>query len=149
MITGSCLCGAVAFAVEGWLSPIQLCHAARCRRAGGSAFAAELVTAAAGFRWLRGAARVRVYEAPLLEAPPAYRRAFCEVCGSPMPVRMEGAPLVGLHAGTLDGDPGVRPVWHAFVRELPAWDAIHDDLPRFATRPPPEVRRLPDEEPEA
>jgi hypothetical protein len=145
MITGRCLCETVAFAIDGWVSPVQLCHARRCRRASGTAFAAELVARAEDFRWLRGEAQVRVYEAPLLERPPAYRRAFCEVCGSPMPVRMEGAPLVGLHAGTLDGDPGVRPVWHAFVGEMAPWDAIHDALPRFDTRPPPELRRLPRE----
>ena len=74
MIRGSCLCNAVVFELAGELTPIQLCHATRCRKATGAAAAPELLVEAAGLRWIQGEERVRVYEAPLLEAPPAYRR---------------------------------------------------------------------------
>ena len=42
MIRGSCLCGAVAFEVDGRVTPIQLCHAHRCQKSTGSAFSPEL-----------------------------------------------------------------------------------------------------------
>ena len=32
MIRGSCLCGAVAFEIDGRVTPIQLCHARRCQK---------------------------------------------------------------------------------------------------------------------
>ena len=44
MIRGSCLCGDVAFEIEGEVTPIQLCHAERCRKATGGATAPELFT---------------------------------------------------------------------------------------------------------
>ena len=64
MITGSCLCGGVRFEVGEWLSPVQYCHATRCQKATGSAFAAELAARASDFRWLCGEDLVTVYEAP-------------------------------------------------------------------------------------
>jgi len=136
MIRGSCLCGAVAFSVDGELTPIQLCHATRCRKASGSAYAPELLAPASGLRWLRGADRVATYQAPLLRDPPAYRRAFCGVCGSPLPVEIPGTPYVVINPGVLDDDPGSRPFRHAFVAQKASWHELSDELPRFSHQPP-------------
>ena len=137
MVRGSCLCGGVTFEIEGELTPIQLCHATRCRKATGGAYAPELLAARSGFRWTRGEALVSAYEAPLLREPPAYRRAFCRTCGSPLPIAIEGTPYVILNAGVLDDDPGTRPFRHAFVARQACWHEIADWLPRFEGRPPP------------
>jgi hypothetical protein len=136
MIRGSCLCGAVAFSVSGELTPIQLCHATRCRKATGGAFAPELLAPAASLRWLRGADRVASYEAPLLRDPPAYRRAFCTTCGSPLPVEIADTGFVLVNPGVLDDDPGSRPFRHAFVAQKACWHELTDELPRFALQPP-------------
>ena len=136
MIMGSCLCGAVAFEIDGRLTPIQYCHATRCRKATGAAFAAEVAAKASQLRWLRGRDLVTVYEAPLLREPPPYRTAFCRVCGSPVPVALEGTDLVVLHAGVLDGDVTTRPFRHAYVGQGASWHTITDDLPRFEHRAP-------------
>lgn len=135
-MTGTCLCGGVTFQIEGWVTPIQACHATRCRKATGAAFAPEMVCSADGFRWTRGEDLIAHYEAPLIDTPPPYRRAFCSRCGSPLPVRVEGTPLVVLHAGVLDGDPGTRVFRHAFVAQKACWHEITDDLPRFDGQPP-------------
>src|SRR5262245_23989430 len=140
MVNGSCLCGAVAFEIAGGLTPLQYCHATRCRKATGSAFAAELAAPAAHFRWLRGEERVRVYEAPLLREPPPYRHAFCGTCGSPLPVRLEGTGFVVFHAGVLDGQPETRPFRHIFVAQNPAWHTITDGLPQFEQHAPASER---------
>ncbi len=131
MVTGTCLCGGVHFTIDGTLTPIQYCHATRCRKATGAACAAELAARAADFRWMRGEALVAVYEAPLLREPPPYRHAFCRVCGSPLPVALEGTDLVVLHAGVLDGDVDARAFQHIFVGQNPSWHTITDALPRF------------------
>ena len=136
MVRGSCLCGGVAFALEGDLTPIQLCHAERCRKASGAAFAPELCAPAAGLVWERGEEFVTEYAAPILSEPPAYRRAFCRVCGSPLPVALEGTRFVILTAGVLDDDPGTRPFRHAFAAQRACWHELSDDLPRFDGRPP-------------
>ena len=136
MITGSCLCGAVAFEIDGGLSPLQYCHATRCRKASGSAFAAELAANTSAFRWIRGRDLLTEYEAPLLREPPPYRRAFCRVCGSPMPIPLQGTDFVVVQAGVLDGNAEPRPFRHIFVSQAPRWHTITDTLPRFEERPP-------------
>ena len=136
MVTGSCLCGQVSFEIHGPLTPIQYCHARRCRKATGAAFAAEVAAKAADLVWTRGQSLVSVFEAPLLTAPPRYRHAFCRVCGSPVPVALDGTDLVVLHAGVLDGEPETRPFRHIFVEQAAAWHTITDDLPRFDRRAP-------------
>ena len=105
MIRGSCLCGGVAFEIEGRLSPIQCCHATRCRKSTGAAFAPEVATRKRSFRWVRGEELVTLYEAPLLREPPPFRKAFCSVCGSPLPVVEQDNDFVAFLAGVLDGDP--------------------------------------------
>lgn len=136
MIRGSCLCGDVVFEIEGELTPIQLCHATRCRKATGSAAAPEALAPASGLRWLRGSELIRVYEAPLLTKPPRYRRAFCGRCGSPLPVEIEGSGFAILNPGVLDDDPGTRELRHAFVEQKAPWHEIADRLPKFEGRPP-------------
>lgn len=144
---GSCLCGAVAFALEGPLELMNHCHCGMCRKAHGSDFATYVGGPASGFRLLRGEEHIRRYE-----SSPGHRRAFCGRCGSVLPPPQEGAPQVFVPAGLLDGDPGVRPVAHIFAAsrapwtlldELPAFDAMAPgyETPRVAPRPPlPEAR---------
>ena len=128
-IRGSCLCGAVEFAVGGPLGPIQFDHCSRCRKASGSAFAAELIARAGALRWTRGADQVRTYTAPVRERPPGYRRVFCARCGSPLPIAGEHGVIVPV--GALDSDPGVRPARHIFVGVKAGWFSISDSLPQF------------------
>ena len=131
MVTGSCLCGSIAFEIDGWVTPMQYCHAARCRKATGSACAAELAALAANLRWIRGQDLITVYEAPLLKEPPPYRHSFCRICGSSLPVALEGTDFVVLHAGVLDGEPETRPFRHIFVGQKAPWHTITDDMPQF------------------
>lgn len=133
---GSCLCGGVAFEIEGQLTPIQLCHARRCQKITGSAFAPEMAARRSDFRWIQGEDLLTVYEAPLLDQPPPLRRSFCRVCGSPMPWDVEGTDFIGLLAGILDGDPQTKPFRHIFVGQKACWHEIGDALPRFEKRPP-------------
>ena len=142
MVNGSCLCGGVAFEIEGTLSPIQYCHATRCRKATGSAFAAEVAVLAAVFRWTRGEDLITTYEAPLLRQPPPYRHSFCRVCGSPLPVALEGTDFVVLYAGGLDGVPETRPFRHIFVAQQASWHTITDAMPQFAAHDAADERLL-------
>jgi len=138
MLTGSCLCGAVAFALGGRLSPIQFDHCSRCRKSSGSAFAAELIAEAGALRWTRGREHVRTYQAPVRERPPGYRRVFCSVCGGPLPIADDSGVIVP--AGTLDSDPATRPARHIFTEVKAPWFEIADGLPRFDRNVPEDQR---------
>ena len=136
MVTGGCLCGGVRFEIDGRLTQIQICHARRCQKATGSAFAPELAAKRARFRWTAGEDLISRWEAPLLREPPPYRRAFCRICGSPVPVEIEGTEFIGMLAGVLEGDLGTEAFRHIFVDQGAPWHTIGDDLEQFPERPP-------------
>jgi hypothetical protein len=140
MIRGSCLCGGVEFEIDGRLTPIQCCHATRCRKSTGAAFAPEIAARKSGFRWVRGEELVTRYQAPLLREPPPFRKTFCSVCGSPLPVVHPDSDFVALLAGVLDGDPGTRPFRHVFLSQKAPWYPVDDDLIKFDERPPAHQR---------
>jgi hypothetical protein len=133
MIHGSCLCGAVRFELGGPAQFINHCHCAMCRKAQGSAFGSFLHADAATFRWLAGEGGVTSYE-----SSPGNFRPFCGRCGSRVPVLEDNGTHVIIPAGSLDDDPGVRPVVHIHAASIAPWWEIADALPRFPGSPPPE-----------
>jgi len=146
MIRGSCFCGAVSFQFSGEMTPIQFCHAERCRKSTGAAMAAEALAPVDGFEWVSGEDNLTHCEAPLLGAPPAYRKSFCSTCGSPMPSQIDGLPFMFISPGVLDDDPGSCPMRHAFVSQKACWHEIVDELPQHEGLPDgPNVNTLKDE----
>jgi hypothetical protein len=130
---GSCLCGGVAYVVEGPPVRARYCHCSRCRKARGAAHAANLVTAPDGVRFTRGEDLLGSYKVPDARF---FRQTFCRRCGSPMPHadRERGFAVVPL--GTLDDAPALRPQAHIFVDSKAPWFDVADGLPRFAEYPP-------------
>jgi len=140
MIEGSCLCGAVRFAVDGRVSPLQYCHCRRCQKASGGAFVAAVAARTGDIRWLAGEELVEVFALPVRDAPPPYRTAFCRCCGAPVPIVDPSRPFAVIPAGAFDGQPELTPLRHIFVSLNPPWYAIRDQLPQFEQHVPPEQR---------
>ena len=75
---------------------------------------------------------MRVFALPLRERPPPYRRAFCASCGGPVPLVDRDEETLEIPTGTLDGDPGTRPVQHIYTACAASWWPTDDGLPRHA-----------------
>lgn len=131
MIRGGCLCGDVRFEIARADGPFELCHCPRCRKVSGSAFMAALGVRAEDYRLVSGQDRIRTFEAPIRERPPAYAVSFCGRCGSVVPNPPAGASWFEIPVGLLDDDPGLRPDKHIFVECKSSWFEITDALPRF------------------
>ena len=129
--TGSCLCGAVRFRIDGPFERFFLCHCDRCRKNTGSAHAANLFSQSARLEWLGGEDRVRTYRVP----DSRHQRTFCVECGSALPGQQQGGTVLLVPAGSIDGDVGVRPTAHIFVASRADWDDHLDDVPKFDRRP--------------
>ena len=125
------MCGDIAFEIEGIVSDIGQCHCSRCRKSTGTAHATTLLTSTKSFRWLSGESLVRTHT---IES--GYDTAFCDHCGSPMP-KFRGK-VYAVPVGSLNDDPRVKPVFHAFVGSKAPWFEIFDDLPQHEQRPPEE-----------
>jgi hypothetical protein len=130
-VPGSCLCGGVAYSFDPPVQRIHHCHCWRCRRARSAAHATNVFVEAQRFRWLRGQELLQSFKVPEAQR---FTQVFCGRCGSPMP--RVSPDRVGIPAGSLDGDPGARPLAHIFVASKAPWYEIADALPRFDEYPP-------------
>ena len=125
MIRGSCLCGHVAFAVDGPIIGMGNCHCSNCRKAYGAAFGSVAVCAKEDFRYLRGEEQITSYR-----QSDRITRYFCKICGSSLPLVEDWDNRVGIPGGLLDDDPKVRPSQHIFVGDKAPWWDINDDNPQ-------------------
>lgn len=125
MLTGGCLCGDIAFAIDGPVQMVAHCHCSMCRKSHGSAFATLATVSMDDFRWVDGEERFVTYQSSA-----HCSRRFCARCGSVVLVDGDGERYVLVPLGNVAGDPGVRPRLHAFTASKAPWHAIVDDLPR-------------------
>ncbi len=133
MSKGSCLCGAVEYEIDPSGGSFQYCHCTRCRKTSGTAHAANLVVPSAQFTWLRGEASVRQYTHASAKR---FCNAFCTECGSKLPWRSRDGRWMIVTAGTLDDDPGLRPVRSIFASSGAPWYQEPATMPAFETLPP-------------
>lgn len=97
---GSCLCGAVAFEIDGPLRPVIDCHCVQCRKQSGHFWAATSAPKEA-IRLTRDEGLV------WYDASPAARRGFCEQCGSFLFWDPAGEERLSFAPGALDGLTGL------------------------------------------
>lgn len=132
MYTGSCLCGAVRYEISGPIRSIVYCHCSQCRKAQGSAFAANGIVQTADFKILTGEDALTAYE-----STPGQRKYFCKICGSPILSRTASKPeQVRVRIGTLDSDIEERPIAHIFATSKANWEEIGGDLPQYEAYEP-------------
>lgn len=136
--TASCLCAGIAFRLTGELAPLQICHCTQCRKAQGSAFAANLPVAREAFHLDRGAELLAEYE-----SSPGKKRVFCRRCGSPVYSYRDALPgVLRIRAGLIHEPLPGRAAYQAYLAEKANWWPVGDDVPQFAgaaTPPAPPV----------
>ncbi len=136
MLSGSCLCGAVAYEVSGELGPIANCHCRTCRKAHSAAFATTAGALRESFRWTKGEDVVASFE-----STPGKDRFFCPRCGSHLVAAWRDAPHVIVRIGSLDSDPERGPAVHIWTSQKAPWHEIQDSIPQLPEgRPAPKPR---------
>ena len=133
-LSGSCLCGAVAFTATELPRRVVNCYCSLCRRSRAAAFSSTLLVPRETFRWDRGEARIRSYALP---PNSKYRTDFCADCGSPVPIAA-GSEAAMLPAGAIDTPLPPLPAVHLYVGSKAPWYDIADAWPQFNELPPPE-----------
>ena len=102
------------------------CHCKRCQRRSGALWTENAIVASDGFRFTAGEDAVRTW------APENGSRSRSAASAAATFTGGRDGPFVVVRLGAVDGDPGIRPEWHAWVSSAPDWEAIPDDgLPRF------------------
>lgn len=126
--TGSCLCGARRYEIDGALDGVWMCHCSLCRKATGSVGNAILIVPKDRFRWLSGENHGETFA-----LRPTYTITRCKTCGTPLPAEEDGNNVY-VTAGTLDEplDAGIRT--HLFCASRPDWDRDAPDVRYFDER---------------
>lgn len=85
------------------------------------------------FQWLSGQEHLARFE---VEEAKHFATNFCDSCGSSMPWLAKTGKAVVVPAGTLDGDPEIRPFQNIFCGSRALWFEQPADLPEFDELPP-------------
>ena len=119
VVRGGCLCRSIEFEVDLPFLKFVKCHCSRCRKATGSAFAANAYVLPQAFRWKSGENDVVRFD--LAEAR-SFSTSFCRHCGSPLPHATRSGREIIIPAGSLLDDPGASPTidscWSSRARWL-------------------------------
>lgn len=107
MKSGSCLCGAVRYEVDGPLRAVVACHCEQCRRQTGTYMSATAakdtdlhLIESRGLKWYRSSPRAR--------------RGFCGECGTVLFWKGDGRDYVAIAAGSLDSPTGLSLEGHIY-----------------------------------
>jgi hypothetical protein len=126
LLTGSCMCGSVAYEVDGAAGPIIHCNCQTCRKAHATAFSSVSAVAREKFRWTKGEELLVGYE-----SSPGKLRRFCSKCGSHILAERAGQPIVLLRLGCLDTPITDRPKAHIWRSDGATWFDPKDQLPEL------------------
>ena len=127
MYEGSCLCGSISYEIDGELSDFSYCHCRSCRKASGSAHAANASVNRSELRLRDPEDCLRSYE-----SSPGKLRKFCSQCGSPLFATHTGWPdVVRIRVGSLDTYFDRLADGHHSVSDKAPWHVIEGCLPQF------------------
>ncbi len=105
-LSGSCLCGAVAWEMNGPFDFLGMCQCSLCRKVTGSAFATNLFASLDQFRWVSGEDNRISYAMP---PPKKFGTCSCKTCGSRVPRVMAARSRVLIPLGSTMEAPGIEP----------------------------------------
>ena len=131
MFTGSCLCGDIAWQVDGPLTSIMHCHCSMCRKFHGSTYASFAMADPKDFQWIRGEDKAAEFA-----SSDAVTREYCPRCGSAVASTPEGAPFAFMPLGNVAEDPDASSSTHIFVDSKAPWCQVPDGVTAHAGAPP-------------
>ena len=122
-VTGSCLCGAVRYRIEGQPGPVWGCHCAQCRKSSGHFGAASRVDRSG----IKIEGEPRWYES----TPGVARRGFCPTCGSYLFWEEIGGDFFVM-AGSMDETSGLSWFAHIYYAEKGDYYRCIGSVPCYA-----------------
>lgn len=129
--SGSCLCGAVRFEIEGPMRGVLFCHCGQCRKHHGHA-AAFTSAPFEKFTFLERQSLAWYRSSDGAE------RGFCGICGSNLFWRRIGGRGLSVTAGSIDPPTGLSCAAHLFTAfKGDYYDIPKDGLERHAEWMPP------------
>ncbi|MBT1065086.1 GFA family protein [Bowmanella sp. Y26] len=118
--TGSCNCGAVAFAVKVPLHSVFICHCSICRKSTGSGGIAVTIVPKQALHFIGNTEQIKKWEKPNHD----WLTQFCNSCGSPLPGKNDENTYY-IPVSLLDsGYENLEVKHHLFVDSKANWEEI-------------------------
>lgn len=132
-LTGSCLCGAIRFAVDAPVRELRACHCRNCQKASGAGGSVNAVLPSSAFRITQGTPKrysARADSGRLLH------RYFCGDCGSPVYSQRETTPeTVVVRAGLFDDAAEMKVVANIWTKSARPWSFIDPESTQHPGQP--------------
>jgi hypothetical protein len=120
--TGGCDCRAVRYEMTGPLRDVVNCHCRQCRRTHGhvAAYTNALIanfrfTEQRGLKWYTSSDFAK--------------RGFCAECGGSIIWQADDSDQIGIAAGTIDGETGLKTIAEIFVEDVGDYYELAENLP--------------------
>lgn len=129
VLDGHCLCGEVAYTIDGEVKFTAICHCTDCQRQTGAA-----VSLVIGIDddALQISGPLKKFITVGEEHKTNTNRSFCSNCGSPVMSRIDAMPgLTFIKAGTLNDTSWLNPTLEVFCRSAQPWTVEIPGAERF------------------
>lgn len=132
-LTGSCLCGAIRYAVDAEIKELRACHCTDCQKASGTGGSVNAVLPTSAIRVTLGTPKR--YAGVAASGRTLYR-FFCGDCGSPLYSQRETTPETSvLRIGTLDNPGEMKITAHIWTKSARSWDYMDPAAKQFPAQP--------------
>ena len=132
-IRGGCACGEVRYECSEEPMFTWLCHCLDCRRATGSAFAANVFFSPSALKFTGSEPKSYTTTG---QSGQSLHHLFCSNCGSPIGTRAAAFPIMrGVRASSLDDPTGLKPTANLWNGSALPWDRLDPELLQFETQP--------------
>jgi hypothetical protein len=121
-LTGSCLCGAVRYAIGVLVTELRACHCKSCQKVSGAQGTVNAILPSSAFKITKGAPKR--YTA-VADSGRTLHRYFCADCGSALYSQREANPeMVVVRAGSFDDPPDMRITANIWTKSARPWAYI-------------------------
>ncbi len=121
------MCGSIKFEIAPPSTAFKYCHCTRCRKATGTAHAANVFVPQSQFKWLAGESLIKRFDLP---GAKRFAVSFCTQCGTRMPHKSAGNDNMLIPAGVLDAAPDIQPDSSIFWGSKAGWFVETSALPK-------------------
>ena len=121
-ISGSCMCGRIAYEVNGDVVDTTWCFCITCQQGSGGPFMPFATFDSKAVTWKR--------EPDVWSSSEMAERYMCKECGSSLGMRYHfGTDRIGLTVGTIKEkqQSGFQPTTYIFLKDMPVWFTLGED----------------------
>jgi hypothetical protein len=132
-LTGSCLCGAIRYAISVPVTELRACHCKSCQKVSGAGGTVNAMLPSEAFKLTQGT--LKRYSA-IADSGRTLHRYFCGDCGSPIYSQREQNPeFLTVRAGSFDEPPPLKIAAHIWTKSARTWSYIDPGAKQHAGQP--------------